>query len=121
MDADGWALDDTRKPLLEKDKLGAVLKIPLSVEDHVKNNLPDILARWSQREMDERKNPRTAQSFCVPKTEMAAHGYDLSLNRYKEVVHQEAEHRPVGEILRSLARLGTEIQQGMTELERMLK
>jgi type I restriction enzyme M protein len=28
--------------------------------------------------------PRTAQSFCVPKADLAARGYDLSLNRYKE-------------------------------------
>jgi type I restriction enzyme M protein len=36
---------------------------------------------------------RTAQSFCVPKADIAAQGYDLSLNRYKEVVHEEVEHR----------------------------
>lgn len=38
--------------------------------------------------------PRTAQSFCVPKPEIAAAGYDLSINRFKEVAHEAAEHRP---------------------------
>lgn len=68
----------------------------------------------------EHVRPRTAQSFCVPKADLAAQGYDLSLNRYKEV-HAEVAHRPPGEILQSLAKLETEIQQGMKELEGMLK
>ncbi len=65
--------------------------------------------------------PRTAQSFCVPKADIAAQGYDLSLNRYKQVVHEEVAHRPPKEVLKALAKLETEIQQGMKELETMLK
>ena len=45
---------------------------------------------------------------------------DLSLNRYKEVVHNEVAHRPPKEILADLAKLEMEIQQGMQELEGML-
>lgn len=65
--------------------------------------------------------PRTAQSFCVPRADLVAQGYDLSLNRYKEVVHAEVAHRPPGEILKSLAALEKEITTGMKELEDMLK
>ena len=64
---------------------------------------------------------RTEQSFLVPKADIATQGYDLSLNRYKEVVHEEVAHRPPGEILASLGKLEAEIQQGMKELEGMLK
>ncbi len=64
---------------------------------------------------------RTEQSFLVPKADIAAQGYDLSLNRYKEVVHEEVAHRPPSEILASLGKLEVEIQQGMKELEGMLK
>jgi hypothetical protein len=53
--------------------------------------------------------------------DIAAQGYDLSLNRYKEVVHAEVAHRPPGEILAKLAELEVEIQRGMKELEGMLK
>jgi type I restriction enzyme M protein len=53
----------------------------------------------------------------VPKADIAAQGYDLSLNRYKEVVHEEVKHRPPKEILESLAKLEAEIQKDMTELE----
>jgi type I restriction enzyme M protein len=119
--ADGWSLDDKRTPLLPEDKLGPVPRTALATEEHAKNNLPDVLARWAARDGAERKRPRTAQSFCVPKADIAAQGYDLSLNRYKEVVHEAVEHRAPKEILAELAKLEEEIQRGMKELEGMLK
>ena len=119
--ADGWSLDDKRTPLLSEEKLGPVPKEPLSEAEHARNNLPDIVARWSQRDGAERERPRTAQSFCVPKADIAAQGYDLSLNRYKEVVHEEVHHHPPKEILADLAKLEEEIQAGMKELEEMLR
>ena len=57
----------------------------------------------------------------MPKADLVAQGYDLSLNRYKEVVHEEVQHRPPQDILADLAKLEAEIQQGMKELEGMLK
>ncbi len=120
VEADGWSLDDKRQPLLSEDKLGPTPRSPLSGDEQVKNNLPDLLTRWSQHTGAERERPRTAQSFCVPKADIAAQGYDLSLNRYKEVVHEAIEHRPPKEILSELAKLEEEIQRGMKELEGML-
>lgn len=93
----------------------------LTEDEHEKNNLPDVLARWKERAGAECERPRTAQSFCVPKADIAAQGYDLSLNRYKAVVHEAVEHRPPKEILAELAELEEEIQRGMKELEGMLR
>src|SRR5215472_16629140 len=121
VEADGWSLDDKRTPLLADEKLGCLPKDKLNADERAKNNLPDILARWREREGEERKRLRTAQSFCVPKADIVAQNYDLSLNRYKEVVHEEVEHRPPKDILAELARLEAEIQQGMKELEGMLR
>jgi type I restriction enzyme M protein len=125
VEADGWSLDDKRTPLLPEDKLGAVPKCgpraALGAEEHGKNNLPDALARWAGRSGPERERPRTAQSFSVPKADIAAQGYDLSLNRYKEVVHEAVEHRAPKEILADLAKLEEEIQRGIKELEGMLR
>jgi len=131
VDADGWSLDDKRTPLLPEEKLGPAPATPLTPAEHAKNNLPDLLTRWhsfrpvgpdlASVPSEELKRPRTAQSFCVPKADLVAQGYDLSLNRYKEVVHKEVAHRPPAEILTALAQLETEIQQGMKELEGMLK
>ena len=121
VEADGWSLDDKRDPLLDEEKLGPVVASELTPEEVEKTNLPDVLARWAQRDGAERERPRTAQSFCVPKADIVAEGYDLSLNRYKEIVYEEVEHRPPQEILSSLAKLEEEIQQGMKELEKMLR
>ena len=118
--ADGRSLDDKRTPLLSDDKLGPTPRTMLTDDEHVKNNLPDVLARWAQRDHSEHERARTDQSFCVPKADIAAQGYDLSLNRYKEVVHEEVEHRAPQEILANLAKLEEKIQQGMKELEGML-
>ena len=118
--ADGYSLDDKRNPLMPAEKLGPAPEVPLADNEHAKNNLPDVLARWHARNGDERDRPSTAQSFCVPKADIVAQGYDLSLNRYKEVVHDDVEHRHPKEILADLARLEEEIQQGLRDLEAML-
>jgi type I restriction enzyme M protein len=120
VEADGWSLDDKRTPLLTEDKLGPVPRTALGAEDHPKNNLPDVLTRWGERNGAEHERPRTAQSFCVPKADIAAQGYDLSLNRHKEVVYESVEHRAPKEILADLAKLEQEIQREMSDLEGML-
>lgn len=99
--ADGFSLDDKRNPIEANDLL-------------------DVLVRWVKRDGDELDRARTEQSFCVPKTEIAARGYDLSLNRYKEVVHDEVEHKAPLDIIADLEMLETEIQQGLAELKAML-
>ena len=120
VDADGWSLDDKRTALLAAEKLGPITSVALTPDEHETNNLPDILSRWTKRSQGERNNPRTSQSFCVPKIDIAAQGYDLSLNRYKEVEHEDVAHRPPSQILQSLHQLESEIQQGMKELEGLL-
>ena len=49
----------------------------------------------------------------MPKAEIVAQGYDLSLNRYKEVVHEEIEHISPKNIIAELKTLEDEIQQGL--------
>ena len=55
--ADGWSLDDKRTPLLPEDKLGPVPRTALTDDEHAKNNLPDVLARWQQRDGDRAQAP----------------------------------------------------------------
>jgi len=120
--ADGYSLDDKRNPLLPAEKLGPTPREPLTDEDHLKSNLPDVLRRWRERDGTERERPRTAQSFCVPKAEIAASGtYDLSLNRYREVEHVQVEHDAPADIIRELREIEAEISTGLTRLEEMLK
>lgn len=117
--ADGWSLDDKRQPLLPEDKLGTVPEAALDAAEHAKNNLPDVVRRWAERNA-ERERPRTAQSFVVPKADIAAAGYDLSLNRYREVEHEAVEHESPTAILAELRRIEAEIAEGMRRLEEMV-
>ncbi|MFJ2295943.1 class I SAM-dependent DNA methyltransferase, partial [Streptomyces sp. NPDC087894] len=122
--ADGLSLDDKRNELLPEDRLGVrpmPADKPLTEEEHGKNNLPDVLTRWFNRDASERDRARTEQSFCVPKEEIAAQGYDLSLNRYKEIVHEEVKTRSPLEIVADLERLNAEIAKGTEELKEVLK
>jgi type I restriction enzyme M protein len=101
MQADGFSLDDKRTPQPDK------------------NDIPDILTRWKNREAEtERK--RTDKSFFVPKAEIVANDYDLSINRYKEVEYEAVDHELPKVILERLARLEDEISEGRKELEGML-
>ena len=101
MQADGYSLDDKRTPQPDK------------------SDLADILTRWQKREA-EGQRARTEQSFLVPKSEIAENDYDLSINRYKEVVYEVVEYDPPKVILERLGELEGEITKGREELEGML-
>ena len=70
---------------------------------------------------DEADRERTEQSFLVPKSEIADNDYDLSINRYKEVVYEAVEYDPPMVILERLAELEVEIARGREELQELLK
>jgi type I restriction enzyme M protein len=117
LQADGYSLDDKRTPLVPEERLGPLPRVGLTAEDHCKNNLPDALARWAQRNGDERKRARTEQSFSVSKEDIVAQGYDLSFNRYVEVLNDETQHRPPAEILGVLREIEEDIHRKLRELE----
>ena len=117
--AEGISLDDKRTPLLPEEKLGPLPQEALSEEEHAKNNLPDVLARWKNREAEVDRQ-RTAQSFFVPKEEIAENDYDLSLSRYKETVYEEVDYDPPKDILNRIAELDEAISEGRKKLEGMV-
>lgn len=120
MTADGLSLDDKRTELLPSEKLGPMPAEALNEEEHAKNNLPDILARWGAPEA-EAEQPRTAQSFMVSLADIQATGtWDLSLNRYKEVAHEEVDHQLPKDIIAELRVIEAEIAEGLDRLEGML-
>ena len=57
----------------------------------------------------------------MPKSAIVEQDYDLSINRYKEVVHEAVDHRAPQSILDELDSIALEITQGMKELRGMLK
>ena len=121
MEADGWSLDDKRAPLLDESLLGPVPGRKLTAAEHEKNNLPDVLERFRNRGSSEKKNLRTSQSFLVPKSDLVAQNYDLSIGRYKEVVHEEVAHEPPSAILDELDTLNAEIAAETKKLRKMIE
>ena len=109
MQADGLSLDDKRTPLTAKNE----------DDSHSVNNLPDILARWQGLDA-EAERARTEQSFLVPKQEIADNGYDLSINRYKEIVYEEVEYDPPAKILADLRKIEADIFSGIDEIEALI-
>ena len=120
LQADGYSLDDRRTPLLPDAKLGPIPAEALTDEEHARNNLPDALGRWKDRVGAELKRARTDQSFCVPKADVVANAYDLSINRYKEIVHDEIEYAAPVKILDELVEMEDDIRKGLVDLLAML-
>lgn len=104
--ADGYSLDDKR--------------VELDQTKHENNNLPDVLARWRNLR-EEKKRKRSNQSFLVPKVDIAANNYDLSVNRYKEIVYELIELPSPEVILKNLKQNELLIQNDLEELESLLK
>ena len=100
MTADGFSLDDKRTPIAE-------------------NDIPDIIERFKNLDKEmERK--RTDQSFMVSKKEIVDNGYDLSINKYKEVEYIPVEYPPTSEIMANIREIEMEIEKEMDALEKLL-
>ena len=100
MKADGLSLDDKRQPVEE-------------------NDIPDLLEKWHKRD-PKQESDRKSKAFFVPKKEIKENGYDLSINRYKEIEYEEMEYEPPKIILGKLRSLEAEIISDLDELEKML-
>ena len=95
MKADGYSLDDKRQPISE-------------------NDIPDIIERFSHLE-NEVERKKTEQSFFVSVDEIRETGYDLSINKYKEIEYEEVQYEAPSIILKKIQTLEEEIQQGLKE------
>lgn len=96
MQADGYSLDDKRSP----------------VDD---NDIPDIIRRFHNLAGEEERRP-TEQSFLVDKSAIVDNDYDLSINRYQEIVYEKVVYDPPEEIMDRLDQLNQEIAARMKEL-----
>ena len=101
MKADGFSLDDKRSPVAT-------------------NDIPDVVARFAALDA-EKSRVRTDPSFLVPKAEIVANGYDLSINRYKKTEYVPEKFPPTKEILAEIDKLEAQIQSQFKELKGLLK
>jgi type I restriction enzyme M protein len=101
MQSDGYSLDDKRTKL----------------EGY--GDLQDIVKQYKKR--DQRKeSDRKEKFFFVPKAEIAADNYDLSMSKYKEDVFEEVVYEKSAAILARLKTMEGEISRELTELEGMI-
>lgn len=100
MTADGRSLDDKRTPIEQ-------------------NDIPDIIKRFSclENEIDRK---RTEKSFFVPKQEIVDNGYDLSINKYKQIEYVKIEYPPTKEIMAEIMEINKEITKELKVLYEML-
>ena len=102
MRADGLSLDDKRQEVSE-------------------NDIPDIIGRWNNQDAKaEKSRKRTEQSFFVPLAEIQDNNYDLSINRYKVVVHEEKTYERPEVIIDQINTLDLERAFLMNELKTLL-
>lgn len=101
MNADGLSLDDKRNEIKE-------------------NDIPDILKRFTNLKAEE-KRVRTDQSFLVPFEEIKENEWDLSINRYKEIVYEEIKYASPSKIIEDIITLDGERNQALMVLKEMLK
>ena len=100
MQADGYSLDDKRQEIEE-------------------NDIPDIIARYKNLEQEEGRK-RTEQSFFVPVEEIRQNGYDLSINKYKEIEYEEVEYPSTLELMTKLDELNMDFNNDMEKLREIL-
>lgn len=106
--ADGRTLDDKR------DKIGA---------DDDWQDLDVLRKAWPKWKGGAGKKhftDRTANAFFVPRSEIEENAFDLSINRYKEIVHEEEKYDKPKVILSRMKTLEAEIAFDLEELEGML-
>lgn len=102
MQADGLSLNDKRTPTPDE------------------NDIPDILSRWNNLE-GESKRTRLDQSFLVPVDEIRNKNYDLSINKYKEVVYEQKVYDEPSVIMGRLSDIDKEIARISAELKDLVK
>jgi type I restriction enzyme M protein len=56
----------------------------------------------------------------VPVDEVRENGYDLGINRYREVAHTVTTHIPPSDILATLRALEADIARDLVELEQLI-
>lgn len=100
MKADGYSLDDKRQEIPACD-------------------IPDIISRFDNLKA-EADRTRTEQSFLVPVEEIVANDYDLSINKYKEVVYEQVEYELTEVIIGKIEQIEEEIQTEFAELKKLL-
>ena len=92
----------------------------LKREEVEENDIEDIIERFHKLK-DEEDRERTDKSFLVPVEEIRENDYDLSINRYKEIVYDEVEYEEPELIIAKIRELEEDILAGLDEIEKLVR
>ncbi|MFY8110384.1 MAG: type I restriction-modification system subunit M [Flavobacterium sp.] len=130
MQADGFSLDDKRNPQLSEEVFEQCFAKPESVLEEFKGkcDIPNILLDW--KSIGTTPSPsgragvgtdRTQKSFLIPKADIVANDYDLSINRYKEIVYDEVVYEKPETLIADIKQLDNDRARALEMLEQLLK
>jgi len=105
MEDDGYSLDDKRNQLYEETFAG---------------DLPKCLEAWKEKD-EQKESDRSKKSFFVPLEEIIENKYDLTINRYKEIVYVEEKYKSPQIIIKDLQTLNNQINYELENIENFFK
>lgn len=129
MKADGLSLDDKRNLLITEDAFEQCFTEPENILDEVKGkcDIPNILLEAKEligvpfpSEKARDRQDRTKQSFIVPKAEIAQNNYDLSINRYKEIIYEEIQYEAPKKLIAQIKELDKQRAETLLNLEKLI-
>ena len=126
MQADGFSLDDKRQPIEKNDIADIVARFKtLTQNANPETQNPNPKTQNPKLETQNASNTegsrlRTDKSFLVPVAEIRENKYDLSINRYKEVIYEEKTYLKPAQIIADIERLDAERTVLLNELKTLL-
>jgi type I restriction enzyme M protein len=135
MKADGLSLDDKRNLLVDEDTFEQCFTEPENIKEAVKGkcdiaqilldaneilNANVTLSAVERTQLEKSYADRTQQSFLVPKQEIIENDWDLSLNRYKEIVYEEITYEEPVTLIAQIKELDSQRNNALLNLEKMM-
>lgn len=134
MKADGLSLDDKRNLLISEEAFEQCFTEPENIMEEVKGkcDIPNILLDAAEvlnavtasadekAKLLENYSDRTEQSFLVPKSEIDANDWDLSINRYKEIFYEEVQYEKPSDLIAQIKELDKKRAEVLFDLEKVL-
>ena len=134
MKADGLSLDDKRNLLLDEDAFEQCFTEPENIVEQVKGKcdiaqilldaneiLNDTSLRGTKQSVSNKYQDRTQPSFLVPKQEIIDNDWDLSINRYKEIIYEEIKYEKPAILISQIKELDSQRNEALLNLEKMMQ
>lgn len=129
MKADGLSLDDKRNLLVSEDAFEQCFAEPENILEEVKGKCDiaqilldaNVIASATKQSLKKQFSDRTKPSFLVPKQEIIDNDWDLSINRYKEIVYEEIKYDAPETLIAQIKDLDLERTQALLNLEKMMQ